>query len=290
VLEGVVLGLGKHVQAEDCLEQRRVGECDDPFLVVAELEADCHLRTIERRARDVKARPAAISFRANQLTASGSCGHRGGIRRLLLLGLLPLALGTAPSASGDLPLLIGTDGPGFTIDLTDAGGNHVSVLTEGKYELLVHDLSDVHDFVLGSETQQTRVAATSVEGVGDQTFTIDLSRGRYVYACSAHWQTMFGAFVVVAAPPPPDTAKPLTARVSATAVSLNKKSVPPGTYRVTVVDRSTTRNFHLVGPGLNRRTSKPFMGTATWRLDLAAGTYRFGSDPTLSGRLVVRPD
>ena len=209
------------------------------------------------------------------------------MRRLLLLGLLPLALGAAPTASGELPLLVGTVGPGFTIDLTDASGKHVSVLTAGTYQLLVHDLSDVHNFALGSQTANTRIAETSIEFVGDQTFTVDLPPGRYAYACSAHWQTMNGEFVVTAAPPPPDTAKPLTARVTATSVSVSKKTVPAGTYRVTVVDSSKTRNFHLVGPGLNRSTSKPFTGTATWRLDLAAGTYRFGSDPKLSGRLAV---
>src|SRR5262249_52400640 len=129
---------------------------------------------------------ASISFRANQLTARTASADPGAVRRLLLLGLLPLALGTAPSASGDLPLLVGTDGPGFTIDLTDAGGKHVSVLTAGTYQLLVHDLSDVHNFALGSQTTNMRIAETSIEFVGDQTFTIDLPPGRYAYACSAH--------------------------------------------------------------------------------------------------------
>jgi len=64
--------------------------------------------------------------------------------------------------------------------------------------------------------------------------------------------------------------------------------VTAGPYKLTVVDRSRTRNFHLVGSGVDRRTSKKFTGSVTWRLQLEAGKYRFGSDPRLTGRLVVR--
>jgi hypothetical protein len=57
---------------------------------------------------------------------------------------------------------------------------------------------------------------------------------------------------------------------------------------VTVRDRSASRGFHLVGPGIDRRTGKAFTGTATWRLRLRTGTYRFGDERRLSGRLLVR--
>jgi hypothetical protein len=207
----------------------------------------------------------------------------------LLLCLLPLALGAAPTARGDLPLLVATGGPGFTIDLADAEGKHVNRLTPGTYELLVHDLADIHNFALGSKTTQQRLAETGVEFVGDMTFTIDLPVGSYGYACSPHWQTMNGSFVVVApTPPAPAVPTALTARVTSTAVSLSAKSVAAGAFKLTVLDRSRSRNFHVVGPGIDRRTGKTFTGSVTWRLELAAGTYRFGSDPRLSGRLVVR--
>ena len=71
-------------------------------------------------------------------------------------------------------------------------------------------------------------------------------------------------------------------------MSLSPKTVTAGAVKLTVTDSSKTRNFHLVGPGVNRKTSKKFAGKVTWRLDLAAGTYKFGSDPRLTGRLVVR--
>jgi plastocyanin len=209
------------------------------------------------------------------------------MRKTLLLCLLPLSLAAAPTADGDLVRLVGTVGPGFTIDLADAQGKHVDVLTEGQYELIVHDLSDIHNFVVGSKTTGARVASTDVEFVGDQTFTIELTPGQYAYACSPHFQTMNGNFRVLAATPTV-TVRALTAKVTSRGVSLSAASTPSGAYRLTVSDRSRTRNFHVVGPGVNRRTGKAFTGSVTWRLQLAAGTYRFGSDPRLSKRLVVR--
>jgi plastocyanin len=210
------------------------------------------------------------------------------MRRILVLAVLPLAIGTAPRAHGDPALLVGTVGPGFTIDLADANGKHVDVLVAGEYQLLVHDLADIHNFVLGSKTTGERVASTEVAFVGDQTFTINLVPGQYAYACSPHFQTMNGSFRVLAPTPVPAPAKTLSAKVTSRAVSLSAKTVSAGPYKLTVADRSRTRNFHLVGPGVNKRTRKTFTGSVTWRLDLGAGTYRFGSDPRLTGRLVVR--
>ena len=207
--------------------------------------------------------------------------------KFLALALLTLAFLPAGSANGDVTQLVGTVGPGFTIDLADADGKHVDVLVEGRYELLVHDLSDVHNFVLGSKTTGARPASTEVEFVGDQTFTIDLTAGQYAYACSPHFQVMNGSLRVLAATPPVVETKTLSAKVDARSLSLSAKRVTAGRYRLTVVDRSKSRNFHLVGPGANRRTGKAFTGRVVWTLQLGAGTYRFGSDPRLSGRLVV---
>jgi hypothetical protein len=204
---------------------------------------------------------------------------------MLLLVLLPLALGTAPGASGDLPKLVGTVGPGFTIDLADATGRHADVLTAGQYELLVHDLSAEHNFVLGSKTTGERVASTEVPFVGDQTFTISLAPGPYAYACSPHFEVMNGRLQVIA---PAPAESPLSAKVTSRAVTLSTKSVAAGPFKLTVSDGSRTRNFHLVGAGVNRKTGKAFTGKVTWHIDLASGTHRFGSDPRLTGRLVVR--
>ena len=83
------------------------------------------------------------------------------------------------------------------------------MLTEGHYQLLVHDLADIHNFVLGSKTTGERLATTEIPFVGDQTFDITLAPGQYVYACSPHFETMFGRLQVVAAqvtPTPPGEA------------------------------------------------------------------------------------
>jgi hypothetical protein len=65
--------------------------------------------------------------------------------------------------------------------------------------------------------------------------------------------------------------------------------VKAGRYRVVVRDASKRHNFHLAGPGANKRTTAAFKGTATWTLRLKRGAYRFGSDPEpLEGRLRVR--
>lgn len=206
------------------------------------------------------------------------------MRAAVVLGLIALAFVPATSVAGGLPQLIGTDGPGFTIDLTDANGKHVDTLVAGKYELLVHDLSDIHNWALGSQTTNTRILQTDVPFVGDQTFTVDLTPGRYAYACSAHPDTMNGTFIVV---PPAVTTKALSAKVDARTATMSVKRTAAGRYRITVRDSSRTRNFHLVGPGVNRHTTKAFTGTVTWTLDLGAGIYRFGSDPKLTGRLTV---
>jgi hypothetical protein len=211
-----------------------------------------------------------------------------GVRRILLFVLLPLVLGSSPAAGSDLTQLVGTVGPGFTIDLVDANGKHVDVLTEGRYEFVVHDLSDVHNFALGDQTTNTRLFTGGIEFVGDETFTLDLAPGSYAYACSAHPDTMNGRFRVIAAAPQPVATKTLSAKVTAGTVSLSAKTVTAGPYKLTVADRSRSRNFHFLGPGVNRRTGKAFTGSVTWRLELAAGKYKFGSDPRLTGRLVVR--
>jgi plastocyanin len=209
-----------------------------------------------------------------------------------LLALVLAAGGS--SAASEVTRLVGTVGPGFSIDLTDVGGKHVDFVVAGRYEVLVHDRSDIHNFVLAKKATGERPVETSVEFVGDMTFTANLTTGLWVYACSPHFDTMNGRLDVVApAPPPsPPPAPPpkverLEASVTATGVSLRPKTIMAGRYVVSVSDRSRSRGYHLFGPGVNRRTGLLFTGTATWRLRLRAGAYRFGNDRRLSGRLTV---
>ena len=56
--------------------------------------------------------------------------------------------------------------------------------------------------------------------------------------------------------------------------------VRAGLVTIVVRDRSRFHNFHLTGPGVNRRTSVAFVGTQTWRVRIRKGaTYRFVCDP-----------
>jgi hypothetical protein len=59
-------------------------------------------------------------------------------------------------------------------------------------------------------------------------------------------------------------------------------------YRLTVVDRSRRHNFRLAGRLVNRATRRAFVGSVTWRIRLAMGVYRYGSDARhVPGRLRV---
>ena len=56
------------------------------------------------------------------------------------------------------------------------------------------------------------------------------------------------------------------------------KTLRAGTYRFLVFDRSIIRNFHLRGPGVNKRTSVPRLQRAIWRLTLRPGRYVYFDD------------
>src|SRR6476659_6669654 len=51
-----------------------------------------------------------------------------------------------------------------------------------------------------------------------------------------------------------------------------------GRYTVVVRDLSKSDNFHLFGQGLDKRTSRLFVGRQQWVVDLRKGTYIFRSD------------
>jgi plastocyanin len=52
-----------------------------------------------------------------------------------------------------------------------------------------------------------------------------------------------------------------------------------GTYTITVQDKSKIHNFHLTGPGVNKKTTVGGQGTTTWKVTLKRGTYKFICDP-----------
>ena len=69
------------------------------------------------------------------------------------------------------------------------------------------------------------------------------------------------------------------------------KVLAPAKYTFVISDKSNIHNFHLTGPGVNRKTSVGGMGTTRWTLTLRAGTYHFVCDPHASimkGSFTVR--
>ncbi len=55
-----------------------------------------------------------------------------------------------------------------------------------------------------------------------------------------------------------------------------------GTYTITVADKSKIHDFHLTGPGVNKKTAVGGLGTTTWTLTLKKGTYTYVCDPHAS--------
>ena len=120
--------------------------------------------------------------------------------------------------------------------------------------------------------------------------------GNYQYVCDPHAPSMRGT--LVAGNPP--VAKPRAAQAPVTAKSKllltagpaqvitlkttagkTVKSMRLGTYTVTVRDRASDHNAHIVAPGYNRKTTPlSFRGTQTWKVALKrTGTFRFLCDP-----------
>ncbi len=74
-----------------------------------------------------------------------------------------------------------------------------------------------------------------------------------------------------------------------TAAAAPVKIISPGPYALVVRDLSKQDNFHLSGPGVDRRTGVLAQGRVSWTLALRPGVYRYRSDvhPALRGSFRV---
>jgi plastocyanin len=62
------------------------------------------------------------------------------------------------------------------------------------------------------------------------------------------------------------------------------KTLKAGTYTINVRDKASIHNFHLFGPGVNKKTAVSAVGTQTWTVKLKPGKYTYQCDPhALSG-------
>jgi plastocyanin len=57
------------------------------------------------------------------------------------------------------------------------------------------------------------------------------------------------------------------------------ETIRHGTYKIKIEDKASIHNFHLKGPGLNKKTTVPFKGDRIWTITLRKGTYTYQCDP-----------
>jgi NitT/TauT family transport system substrate-binding protein len=67
------------------------------------------------------------------------------------------------------------------------------------------------------------------------------------------------------------------------------KTLPAGSYTISVADKSTKDNFHIAGKGLDKSTSVAKSQSASWNVKLAKGAYTIMSDghPKLTRRTIT---
>jgi hypothetical protein len=204
--------------------------------------------------------------------------------RTLLIAALACAAVSIPTAatgsSGRTVTLTASVGPGFGISLRNADGTGVRHLDPGTYTISVSDNSAEHNFHLrGPGVDQF----TGLEDTGAFTWTVTFTDGTYNFQCDPHRTQMKGSFTVGNVPPPPTPPGRLSGKVTARTITLMNRgsrvrSVVENTYRVTVSDTSNKQNFHLTGPGVNKKTGVAAKARKTWTLRLRPGTYTYRSD------------
>lgn len=204
--------------------------------------------------------------------------------RIVLAALLAALFLPSALARADNPRLMATVGrnDSFSISLSDASGSPVTHLDPGTYDIAVHDLSEAHNFHLhGPGVAQ----ATSVGNVEEVVWTVTFTNGKYAFDCTAHPSTMNGWFTVGEVAPTTFAASVGPKRT----ISLKPKITEVGPATITVNDRSRADNFHLTGPGVNKKTGVAFRGHVTWNVSLQPGTYSYRSDKhkTMRGSLIV---
>jgi len=204
--------------------------------------------------------------------------------RILLVALLAALFLPSALARADNPKLVATVGrnDSFSISLSDASGSPVTHLDPGTYDVAVRDLSELHNFHLhGPGVDQ----ASSVGNVEDVVWSVTFTDGKYAFDCTAHPSTMNGWFTVGEVAPTKFAAAVGPKR----SISLKPKIAVVGPATINVTDRSRGDNFHLTGPGVNRKTGVAFRGRVTWNVTLQPGIYSYRSDKhkTMRGSLIV---
>jgi plastocyanin len=191
----------------------------------------------------------------------------------------------AGPAAADNPVLQADVGlnDATVISLKDASGARVTHLDPGTYTIHVADHSDMHDFHL---TGPGVDKATEVAFIGQQDWQVTFTNGTYRYQCDPHFTFMKGSFTVGNVS---TAAQTVAGSVGPGRKISLARTAKAGKTTITIRDRTTKDNFHLSGPGVNKKTGVAFTGTVKWTVTLKAGTYTFRSDAhkTLKGTLKV---
>ena len=204
--------------------------------------------------------------------------------RIALAGLLAALALPSAVARADNPKLVAVVGTNdaFVISLRDAAGNPITHVDPGTYDIAVSDRSEEHNFHLRGPGVDV---STPIGEKQDTTWTVTFTDGRYSYVCDAHASVMRGYFLAGNVPPTALSGSVGPRR----SISLKPRSALPGPATIVVNDRSTKDDFHLSGPGMNRKTGVRTRGRVTWNVTLAPGLYTYRSDKTkkLRGTLTV---
>src|SRR6266550_2763967 len=189
--------------------------------------------------------------------------------RTLLIGIVAVAAVSIPAAATGEPnvTLTGVVGPGFNISLKNPDGTGVSHLDPGTYGLTV-----------------------TVNSI------VTITDGTYTFICDAHPTQMKGSFTAGNVPPPPPPPVKLNGKVTTKTITLKTgsgskvKTLTSGKFKLAVSDTSKTQNFHLKGPGVNKKTGVAARARAAWTLTLKPGKYTYRSDKSrkLRGTFTVK--
>jgi hypothetical protein len=213
------------------------------------------------------------------------------IRPLLAAALAAVAVSVPAAAGIPSPGLTATVGPSSSITFKKTDGTTVRNLDPGMYLIEVSDQSVAHNFHLvgAAVDRQTEVETTTTTQ-----WTVEFKNGTYKFMCDAHPLSMRGTFTV--GPVTPGVPK-LVGKITPRAISLKTaagvrvRTLRENTYKLVVSDTSKAQNFHLSGPGVNRKTRVAATTRASWTVKLLPGKYVYRSDRSrkLRGTFTVTP-
>jgi plastocyanin len=120
------------------------------------------------------------------------------VKRLLVLPLAMLgtfaSAATVNAAAGKERFdLKGEVYQNFKIEMKNSANRTLKTVKAGTHRITVEDKASIHSFhLIGPGVNK----ATSISGVGETTWTVNLRPGKYTYFCDPHASSMRGSFRV----------------------------------------------------------------------------------------------